>query len=68
MLQRYSHIRTNAKVAAIAALEQEATDVEALSSVRVESLNFKGPGDSEEQGIEVGEAQNRAQPTSDRLN
>jgi hypothetical protein len=57
MLQRYSHIRTHAKQAAIAALEQDAVALEASTRDEAESSE-----------IGTGGAQNWAQSIMGRLN
>jgi integrase len=56
MLQRYSHIRTHAKQAAIQALEQDAATLDALASVEAENAEIIADG-----------AQNGAQSQSARL-
>lgn len=68
MLQRYSHIRTHAKKAAIAALEQDAAMNEAGDIMGESSPEISERYEAETNEIAAGGAQNRAQSPTDRLN
>lgn len=68
MLQRYSHIRTHAKRAAIKALEQDAVMLDTDDVMSRQSPELKQQDSAEERQIAPEGAQNWAQPQATRLN